>query len=74
MTDLFFQVLEIVWSFLPIIGMLLLASGIIFGFHKESWGDVLIFPDFIRGSVLGFLVCLALYLWIPLLFFGGVFP
>ena len=68
--DLIIQGILFIWSSLLPMAFIFLVGGIIGGFHKESWGDVLYFPETLRWGVFGFLLCVALYLWIPILWVG----
>ena len=68
--DLIIQGILFAWSFLPVAAIICLMTGIIFCIHEECWGDVLYFPETLRWGVFGFLLCIALYLWIPILWVG----
>ena len=65
--ELIIQGILFAWSFLPAAAIICLIGGIIGCIHKESWGDVLYFPETLRWGIFGFLFCFALYLWMPIL-------
>lgn len=49
-------------SLLPFIGLTFLLGGLIGGIHEESWGIVLFMPEKILYGVVGFSVCIAVFI------------